>query len=220
MNRIKDIYNKLYKYYGEQYWWPGDSPFEIVIGAILTQNISWENVEKAISNLKPFLEPEIIYDMGEEKLSELIRPSGFYNIKAKRIKNFLKWFKEKDFSFEQPEEQEIDELRRQLLCINGIGRETADSIILYALEKPIFVIDAYTRRMFKRLGFMIPDDYDEVRDMFENNLENDIKVFNEYHALIVRHSKEYCRKKSLCEVCCLRSSCPSSKIDGRLQIGS
>lgn len=211
MIKIKDIYNKLYKHYGSQYWWPGDSPFEITIGAILTQNTSWSNVEKAIINLKPFLEIEILYNMEEEKLGELIKPSGFYNIKAKRIKNFLRWFEEKDFSFEKIEDLGVKELREQLLCINGIGRETADSIILYALEKPIFVIDAYTRRMFKRLGLQVPGDYDEVRDMFENNLENDIKVFNEYHALIVRHSKEYCRKKPLCEKCFLRDECFNCK---------
>ncbi len=211
MNRIESIYNRLLEYYGPQYWWPGDTPFEVIVGAILTQNTAWTNVEKAINNLKPFLEPGVLHGMETDRLAQLIRPSGFFNIKARRLKNFLDWFKRKDFCLKALEDYSVEELRKELLSINGIGRETADSIILYALEKPIFVIDAYTRRMFERLGFMVPDDYDDVRRMFEESLEEDTRIFNEYHALIVRHSKEYCTRKPLCGACFLRDCCPAGK---------
>ncbi len=149
-NKIQHIYSLLYNHYGAQNWWPGDTPFEIMLGAILTQNTSWANVEKAIINLKPYMDPKTIYEMDTDKLSSLIKPSGFFNIKAKRITNFLKWFYSKDFSLKKLKDMDTQQLRRELLSINGIGRETADSIILYAVEKPIFVIDAYTRRFFTR----------------------------------------------------------------------
>ena len=209
--KIKAVYEKLYQYYGPQKWWPADTPFEVMMGAILTQNTAWENVEKALNQLRPFLKPHLIFKMNEEKLGQLIRPSGFYNIKAKRIKSFLAWFHQKDFSLERLKSMDISTLRNELLAINGIGKETADAIILYALDKPIFVIDAYTRRLFKRLGFTIPDEYDDFQKIFERNLDKKTGLFNEFHALIVIHSKRYCRKKPLCDQCFLKQECPYYK---------
>ncbi|MBA1336666.1 MAG: Endonuclease III [Firmicutes bacterium] len=210
MDRLMGIYNKLYRHYGPQHWWPGDTRFEIVIGAILTQNTSWSNVEKAIVNMKPYLEPEILHRMDVNRLAEMIKPSGFFNVKANRIRNFLDWFSGKGYSFSRLMEMDVEELRKELLGINGVGRETADSIILYGLGKPVFVIDAYTRRLFGRLGFDMPDDYDDVRVIFENRLDRHEGLFNEYHALIVRHSKECCRKKPDCANCILASDCAAA----------
>ncbi|HHW69737.1 MAG TPA: endonuclease, partial [Clostridiales bacterium] len=134
---IEDIYIKLLDYYGPQSWWPADSPFEVMLGAILTQNTNWNNVEKALDNLKPYMQPQIIYAMDMDKLKVLIKPSGFYNIKAERIKNFLEWFKGYNFSLERLKQIDMYTLRRELLTISGIGKETADSILLYALNMPI-----------------------------------------------------------------------------------
>lgn len=205
--RIKDVHDKLFSYYGPQDWWPGDSDFEIMLGAILTQNTSWENVEKAINNLKPYLDPHTISLMDDVILAELIRPSGFFNVKTKRIKNFLSWYEEKDFSIESLKSMETHSLRQELLSINGIGRETADSIILYVVEKPIFVIDAYTKRLFSRLGFDLPSDYDSIQSLFHNSLDFDTYIFNEYHALIVKHCKIYCKSKPKCTNCLLKDFC-------------
>lgn len=205
---IKAVYEKLYQYYGPQNWWPADTAFEVMIGAILTQNTAWENVEKALNGLRPFLKPELIFEMNAEKLSQLIKPSGFFNIKAKRIKNFLNWFHQKDFSLTRLKRMDMAALRHELLAVNGIGKETADSILLYALDKPIFVIDAYTRRLFKRLGRTVPDEYDDFRQIFEQHLDKDLQLFNEYHALIVIHSKQCCRKKPRCDQCFLNRECP------------
>jgi len=207
---LKEIYELLYKHYGPQRWWPADTPFEIIIGAILTQNTAWENVEKAIANLKPYLKPQTIFKMEERILRELIRPSGFFNMKAKKIKNFLLWFKEKNFSIENLKKMDVLTLRSELLKINGIGKETADSIILYALEKPVFVIDAYTKRMFKRMGIIKSDSYDTIQRIFENSLKKELQLYNEYHALIVRHSKNFCRKIPLCDKCFLKNKCQTS----------
>lgn len=217
---LREIYEKLYGFYGPQNWWPADTPFEVMMGAILTQNTAWENVMKALENLQPYLDPQTLAEMDPEKLKILIRPSGFYNIKTKRIRNFLTWFGEKGYSIQALKAMEGGVLREELLGINGIGHETADSILLYALEKPFFVIDAYTRRLFHRLGFVLPKDYDEIQRVFEASLESNIDLYNEYHGLIVQHSKEVCRKKPLCTQCFLVSECPwgiSSSITGSQQ---
>ncbi|HHU63298.1 MAG TPA: endonuclease III domain-containing protein [Clostridiales bacterium] len=211
-SRLMTIYRKLYYRYGPQHWWPGDTPFEVMVGAILTQNTSWNNVEKAITNLKPYLKPQVLYNMEDKKLAQLIRPSGFFNIKTKRLKNFLKWFKKKDFSLETLKALDAYDIRKELLGIKGIGRETADSIILYALNIPIFVIDAYTKRMFNRLGFSLPDSYDDIQRFFQANLPKEVQLYNEYHALIVRHCKECCKKRPLCDVCCLKADCQKNEM--------
>jgi len=205
---LREVYDKLYAFYGPQHWWPADTPFEVMMGAILTQNTAWENVMKALENLRPYLDPQTLAEMDPDKLKILIQPSGFFNVKAKRIKNFLVWFEKKGYSIQALKAMEGNVLRKELLAINGIGRETADSILLYALEKPFFVIDAYTKRLFHRLGFNLPKDYDEIQRLFEANLERDVALYNEYHGLIVQHSKEVCRKKPLCTQCFLVTECP------------
>ncbi|NOZ76467.1 MAG: endonuclease III domain-containing protein [Euryarchaeota archaeon] len=208
---IIDVYRALYGRYGPQGWWPGETPFEVVVGAILTQNTNWKNVERAIANLKKegLMTPRALHDVPRQALAELIRPAGYFNVKAGRLKDFLNvlfrdYSGELDHLFSLPR----DTLREVLLGIRGIGPETADSIILYAAGKPVFVVDAYTRRIFSRLGFLEGgEDYGEVQAIFEAALEEDVRLFNEYHALIVRHGKEACRPKPLCRGCPLMDGC-------------
>ena len=207
--RIGHIYKKLYSYFGPQHWWPGETPFEVMLGAILTQNTSWQNVEKAIGNLKKhkLLNPRKLYKLEQRKLASLIRPAGYYNIKAKRLKYFL------DFLFQSyggdiKKISRVDKiaLRQELLAVNGIGPETADSILLYALNKPVFVVDAYTRRILLRHRLIKETaSYDGVQDLFTHNLKKDAKLFNEYHALLVRLGKDFClKKKGKCDTCPLK----------------
>ncbi len=207
---INKIYKALFKNYGEQYWWPGDSEFEISIGAILTQNVSWRNVEIAISNLKEknLLSPESLYSIKAENIAPLIRPTGYYNQKAKKIKNFLEWFKLYNFSFGRLKKIELASLRDELLSVNGIGPETADSILLYALSKKIFVIDAYTKRIFKRVGILTDNEtYPVVQEIFHSGFKGEIQEYNEYHALIVKHGKDVCKKNPVCNGCCIANYC-------------
>ncbi len=204
-----DIYNKLYERYGSQHWWPGETPFEIAVGAILTQNTNWKNVEKAIVNLKNAgrLTPEKLNELPIGELAELIRPAGYFNIKAQRLKNFLVWLFEKhDGIIESLEPLALSTLREQLLAIKGIGPETADSICLYAFEKPIFVVDTYTARIFGRHGMIeAPSGYEQIQESFHGELERDAVLFNEFHALIVRVGKEHCKPKPICNGCPLES---------------
>jgi len=203
--RLLKIYQKMYDSLGPQQWWPGETPFEIIIGAILTQNTNWLNVEKAIHNVKKAkkLTPKGIHELSLPELAELVRPSGFFNVKAKRIKLFIDWLFSKHngdltslFSYDLPT------LRAELLSIKGIGPETADSILLYAGNMPSFVIDAYTHRIFSRHD-LIPEEctYDEMKSFFEDNLPQDVKLYNEYHALLVNIGKTFCKPKKLCEHC-------------------
>lgn len=208
-----NIYENLYNRYGKQNWWPGDSIFEIMVGAILTQNTQWFNVKKAIKSLKEerLLEPRKMYLASEKRLASLIVQAGYYNIKAKRLKNFLDFLMKKELDFYSMRKEPIESLREELLEINGIGPETADSILLYALEKRTFVVDAYTRRLFSRLNpkwdWMKRITYDELKCFFEKLLPNELQLYNEFHALIVKHSKEVCKSKPLCEACILKESC-------------
>jgi len=208
MNKTKiltEIYDRLFKSLGKQYWWPGDTGFEVVIGAILTQNTNWSNVEKAIKNLKAakIFTPKKLYEIDQDKLAELIRPSGYFNVKAKRLKHFIEWlFLYYNGSLSKLFKLEFPMLRKQLLSVNGIGKETADSIILYAAEKPTFVVDAYTKRVLVRHGVITEDyDYDAIKEVFENNLPKEVPLYNEYHALIVMVGKHYCKPKMQCEEC-------------------
>lgn len=209
MSNLRKIYHKLYQTFGPQHWWPGKTPLEIAIGAILTQNTNWGNVEKAIDNLKKqnALSARVIHKMPVRLLSELIRPTGYFNIKAKRLKSFID-FLMNDYhgSMKKMKNEYLYLLREKLLSINGIGPETADSIILYALEKPVFVIDTYTKRVLSRHGIMNHEkSYDEFQELFYSALEKDVKLFNEYHALFVRIGKTFCKKKKpLCELCPLK----------------
>ena len=211
MNKAKTIlkiYQKMFDALGPQQWWPGETPFEIVIGAILTQNTNWSNVEKAIKNLKTArrLSPEGIHESSITELAQLIRPSGFFNVKARRVKTFIDWlFSKYEGSLSRMFTQDLQTLRDELLSVKGIGPETADSILLYAGNLPTFVVDAYTHRIFSRHGF-IPEEssYDEIKSFFEENLPSDVKLYNEYHALLVNIGKMFCKPKKVCEQCPLR----------------
>lgn len=203
--QLLEIYQLLFDRFGPQNWWPGETQFEIITGAILTQNTNWANVEKAIANLKSAntLMPEKLYGLNVSKLAELIRPAGYYNIKAKRLKSFLAWlFENYDGQLSNLEHVDTDNLRAELLAVKGVGRETADSILLYAFDRPIFVVDAYTARVAVRHGLIEPDaDYEQLRELFQSYLPQDSEFFNEYHALLVRVGKEFCRPKAKCELC-------------------
>ena len=193
---------------GPRQWWPGETPFEVVIGAILTQNTNWSNVEKAINNLKTAgkLSPVGIYELSVTELAKLIRPSGFFNVKAKRVKAFINWlFSRYEGNLSKMLDQDLQTLRGELLSVKGIGPETADSILLYAGNKPTFVVDAYTHRIFSRHE-LIPEEstYDEMKSFFEENLPKDVQLFNEYHALLVNVGKMFCKTRKVCEPCPLK----------------
>ena len=203
--QLTKVYQLLFDRFGPQHWWPGETQFEIIAGAILTQNTNWPNVEKAIANLKSarLLEAEKLYHLSLSQLAELIRPAGYYNIKAKRLKNFLDWFFENyDGKLSELENVDTERLRAELLGIKGVGRETADSILLYAFDRCIFVVDAYTARIACRHALIQPEaDYEQLRELFQSNLPQDTQLFNEYHALLVRVGKEFCRPKARCAGC-------------------
>jgi endonuclease-3 related protein len=208
---LLDIYNRLLKKYGPQHWWPGETPFEVMVGAILTQSAAWTNVEKAINNLKKanVLSPRVIRDLPVDKLVQLIRPCGYYNAKARKLKTLVSWLgRHYSDDLDRLFALDIETLREQLLSLQGVGEETADSIILYAGGKPVFVIDAYTRRIIGRIGLLSgTDSYDTFRRFFMNNLTADTGLFNEYHALLVALAKDACRKQPLCDRCCLINIC-------------
>lgn len=202
---LNEIYQLLFNRFGPQHWWPGESQLEIMVGAILTQNTNWTNVEKAIANLKSaqLLDADKLHHLGTDELAQLIRPAGYFNVKAKRLKNFLNWlFDNYNGNIEGLETVDTNTLRGELLSVKGIGPETADSILLYALEREVFVIDTYTARVTVRHGLIEPDaDYSQLQDLFESNLPDDKQLFNEYHALLVRVGKEYCKPKARCCGC-------------------
>ena len=208
------VYERLYKTFGPQHWWPGDTPFEVIVGAILTQNTNWGNVEKAIANLKAegILAPKGLRDVNHNQLALLIKPSGYFNIKAGRLKHFTDYlFKKHGGSLKKMFSLELKELRRELLEVKGIGPETADSILLYSGGYPIFVVDAYTVRIFQRFH-LFPEDvtYHEVQEIFMDSLTEDAGMFNEYHALIVTLGKQFCKPKPRCEGCPLKGEFCSS----------
>ncbi len=220
------IYQKLLCQYGPQQWWPADTPFEVMVGAILTQNTAWTNVEKSIVQLKragqtcppcdSLLTAQAIDQLPHEQLGKLIRASGYFNVKATRLKNFCRWYLEQG-GFDVLNQMDTASLRAGLLSVNGVGPETADDMMLYAFNRPIFVVDAYTRRIFSRLD--VVDDvikYEPLREKFElefigkrKQIDDEERVahYNEYHALIVLHAKDICRTKPLCGQCCLRQQC-------------
>jgi len=210
---LREMYERLYARFGPRDWWPADSPFEIMVGAILTQNTNWKNVERAIDNLKRagFLSLPAMSELSQDLLAEYIRPAGYYNIKAGRLRNFFgfvnkEWDGDLDFFLQQP----AAVLREQLLSIKGIGPETADSMALYAAGHPVFVVDAYTHRILLRHEIIDESfGYHEIQELFMDNLEEDARQFNEYHALIVQVGKEYCKKsKPDC------SHCPLAGLNG------
>lgn len=208
--KLKLVFKRLYSAFGPQHWWPADSSFEVMVGAILTQNTNWSNVQKAILALKAkkLLTAVKLYALPKKRLAGLIKSAGYYNLKAVRLKSFLEFFfdcyagKIKRMSV-----QDLKTLRVELLKVKGIGPETADSMLLYALHKPIFVVDAYTKRIFSRHGFVKADaNYAQLQDVFMRGLKNEAPLFNEYHALLVKLGKDYCRKQNpKCEICPLWS---------------
>ncbi len=208
---LLSIYHRLMARYGPQYWWPAQEPFEVIVGAILTQSAAWRNVEKAIANLKAAkaLSPEVLRRLSLPEVAALIHPCGYYNAKALKLKSLASWLgKYYDDDLNKLFIGNTDHLRKQLLSIHGIGQETADSIILYAARKPVFVIDAYTRRIISRIG-LAPDsnNYIAYQTLFMDNLPSDAGLFNEYHALLVCLAKDVCRNRPLCQQCCLNSIC-------------
>ena len=203
---LEEIYRRLLDHFGPQHWWPGETPFEVMVGAILTQNTNWRNVEKAIANLKEagLLSLSSMTALPAEELAEYIRPAGYYKIKAGRLKNLFtmiteQWENDLDFLLRQP----VPVLREQLLSVKGIGPETADSMVLYAAKQPIFVVDAYTYRILVRHEIIPEDaDYFHIQEVVMDNLAEDAALFNEYHALLVQAGKHFCKKsKPRCGAC-------------------
>ncbi len=206
---LLELYDILLTHFGPQHWWPGETPFEIAVGAILTQNTNWGNVEKAICNLKKegVLHAGSMHKMPHDRLASLIRPAGYFNVKTRRLKNFLTFFTNHyRGSMTRMKKEGLPALREHLLSVNGIGPETADSILLYGLGKPVFVIDAYTHRVLRRHKIVRAGaPYHEMQDLFHTYLPSDADMFNEYHALFVMLGKHYCKPKPKCSRCPLES---------------
>ena len=215
--KLMEAYERMLAKFGPQRWWPGDSPFEIMVGAVLVQNTAWRNVEQAINNLRDagVMEPHSLYNVPPEELAELIRPAGYYQLKTKRLRNLLRFLVEvHDGSLESMFSTSLPSLREQLLAINGIGPETADAILLYAGGLPTFVVDTYSHRILARHGWLDYDAaYDDIKDYFESTLPDDAALYNEYHALLVRVGKDYCKRTAPnCEACPLAEMLPASGI--------
>ncbi len=210
-----NTYRKLYHAYGPRNWWPGETPFEVMVGAILTQNTSWRNVEKAILKLKGrgVLNPKGIHHLKKSELAQLIKSSGYFRVKTDRLKSFINFlFEEYDGDLKRMRKERLEELRKKLLQVKGIGPETADSILLYGLNKPIFVVDAYTKRILLRHGMISEKaSYEEVQKLFMDHLPHNEKLFNEYHALLVHLGKTLCKKAPRCDICPIRSIAHSAE---------
>jgi endonuclease-3 related protein len=208
------VFDALLAAYGPQYWWPAKTAFEVMVGAVLTQNTAWINVERGLDRLTQrlggaaSLTAEQILALSESELAECLRPVGYFNVKARRLRSFCAGYLEAG-GLEGLWCLDTLALRRHLLAINGVGPETADDMVLYAFDRPVFVVDAYTRRLGGRLGLLDHEaGYETIRHAFEQALGPDVPLFNEYHALIVRHAKDVCRTRPRCEGCCLRVLCP------------
>ncbi len=215
--KLQEAFERMLAAFGPQHWWPGDSPFEIMVGAVLVQNTAWRNVEHAINNLRAagVMEPHALYKLPPAELADLIRPAGYYQVKTKRLRNLLRFLVEQyDGSLDAMFGTSLSSLREELLAINGIGSETADAILLYAGGLPTFVVDTYTHRVLARHGWLEYDaSYDDIKDYFESTLPVDATLYNEYHALLVRIGKDYCKRTTPnCEACPLAEMLPESGI--------
>ena len=221
---LMEVFHLLYHAYGPRDWWPGDGPFDVIVGAILTQAASWKNVELALANLKAAdcWSFTAIDARPQDELAEIVRPSGYFNAKAAKLKAFASHvLQQYDGDLDRMFAQETAALRKELLSIHGIGNETADDILVYAAGKPSFVIDAYTIRILERLG-LEPETgrkrYDDWQDLFHRQLPADVPLFNEFHALLDHHAGHSCRKTPVCEGCCLLKVCRTGR-DIKLDIG-
>ena len=214
-SQLLSFYEALLTHFGPQNWWPGETPFEVMVGAILTQNTNWKNVAKAITNLKQadLLDPHRLLQLDHEQLAALIKPAGYFNIKAKRLRNFITWFIDRfDGCVESAQQLDTDSLRAELLAVKGIGRETADSILLYGLGKLIFVVDTYTCRILWRHHLLDEDiEYEYVQELFTDALPAKLQLYSEYHALLVALGKTYCRPRPKC------ANCPLNQYPHRLE---
>ena len=209
---LREVYHRLYARFGPQGWWPGEGAFEICLGAILTQNTAWPNVVKALDNLKAAgaFSPAALRALPQEELARLLRPAGYFNSKARKVKAFVEHLAKYGDDLGAFLSQQAEPLRAELLSLYGIGPETADDIVLYAAHKPTFVVDAYTVRILQRLGIKpLQETYEGYRALFRDNLPKDIQMYNEYHALLVRLGKSICRPRPLCEQCPLLDLCPT-----------
>lgn len=217
MSQLFQAYERLLAAFGPQHWWPGESPFEIMVGAVLVQNTAWRNVERAIDNLREacVMDPRALYAVPPVDLAELIRPAGYFQVKARRLRSLLKFVVEEyDGSLESMFRTDVSTLREQLLALHGIGPETADAILLYAGGLPTFVVDSYTHRVLARHGWIgYEAAYHEIKEEFESALPADAQLFNEYHALLVRVGKDFCRRTApKCDTCPLAEFLPASGI--------
>jgi len=207
--RLLDLYQRLFDRFGPQGWWPGDTPFEVALGAILTQNTNWQNVSRVMAALKAEgrLDPNHLAELPVAELANRFRPAGYYNLKARRVKNFLDFLGARfENSVASMAHEDLEPLRTELLSLHGIGPETADSILLYALHKPTFVVDAYTFRILSRHGLVTePCSYEELRQLFMDRLPAEVPLYQEFHALLVRVAKEFCRPQPRCVGCPLEN---------------
>jgi endonuclease-3 related protein len=206
---LLEIYDALLANFGHRGWWPAaEGPFEVIIGAILTQNVAWSNAKKAVDGLKNagLMTPEKLYAAHTEDIAPLIRSSRFYNMKAQKIKNFMQFFKEEyDLDFNAMSREDPGVLREKLLCVKGLGKETVDSVLCYACNMPVFVVDAYTKRIFSRYGLVSPDDdYDDIQAFFTSNLPEDVSLYNDFHAQIVHLGNAVCKTSPECDACPIR----------------
>ena len=216
-SQLVRVYHDLFAHYGPRHWWPADSPFEVMVGAVLTQNTAWTNVERALARVKGVvaLEAAPMAALPVDVLADALRPAGYYNVKARRLQALCRWVVDQG-GMGALHGMETRPLRAGLLNVHGVGPETADDMVLYAFGRPVFVIDAYTRRLFARLGFVRnQESYEGLRARFERALPRDPVLYNEYHALIVEHAKTTCRTRPLCQECVLRPRCRAISHAGR-----
>jgi endonuclease-3 related protein len=204
---LLDVYETLFACYGNLRWWPAKTPYEVIAGAVLTQNTAWGNVEKAIANCGGALSPEFVLRADLEELTNIIRPAGFFNQKAAYLKDVTVWFAGYGFDVAVVRREPMNKVRSELLATRGVGKETADSILLYAFGFPTFVVDAYTVRLCDRYPIDACKGYDAIKAHFEGNIPDSEKIYNNFHALIVINAKDHCRKKPVCSGCPLGSAC-------------
>jgi endonuclease-3 related protein len=206
---LSEMYEAMHRRFGHQGWWPGETALEMCVGAVLTQNTNWKNVVRALANLKAAGKMSIpaLHATSHDALAELIRPAGYFNIKARRLKNFIAAVHARNGDdLAAFLDRSVGALREDLLAVSGIGRETADSIILYAAGKPSFVVDAYTYRILLRHHLIAPeDDYEAIKELMESSLPRDVGLWNDYHAQLVAVGKEYCRPTARCPGCPLET---------------